>query len=187
MTMEKKNRKAKLSSIECRQLVHKFFEKQSRFKQIRSQFNELKAQFNSDMEDYFECERINKSLTFSYDNLVDGDLTVSRIQKSSIEFDPDKLEKALGKQLAKQTIIKKYEITDIEALIAYLKECNVDPKIFKSFLTVSKSVDTNELDRLEEIGKITTEQVKGCYTIKRQKPYFTVAVKRGHNDEKQKW
>ena len=185
MRMEKRNRKTKLTAIE--QSVRKFFERQSRFKQVQSQFNELKAQFNSDMEGYFEREGIDKSLTFSYDDLVESNLVVNRIQKSSVEFDPDKLEKALGKSLAKQVIIKRYEVTDMDALIAYLKECDVDPKIFKSFLVVSKSVDTQELDRLEEIGKVTTEQVKGCYTIKHQKPYFTVGVKRGHNDEEQKW
>ena len=187
MRMTKRNKKPKLNSTECRQSVRKFFEKQSKFKQVQSQFNELRAQFNSDMEDYFECESIDKSLTFSYNDFVEGGLVVNRIQKSSVEFNPDKLEKALGKQLAKQVIIKRYEITDMDALIAYLKECNVDPKIFKSFLNVSKTVDTQELDRLEEVGKITTEQVKGCYTIKRQKPYFTVGVKRGHDDGEQKW
>lgn len=187
MRMAKKSRKAKLNSAECRQLVRKFFEEQVRFKQMQSQFNELKAQFNSDMEEYFECEGIDKSLTFSYDDLVESNLVVNRIQKSSVEFDPDKLAKALGKQLAKQVIIKKYEITDMDALIAYLKECDVDPKIFKSFLNVSQIVDTQELERLEEIGKITAEQIKGCYTVKCQKPYFTVSVKRGHNNEERKW
>ena len=99
MRMAKRNRKAKLSSTECRQSVRKFFERQSRFKQVQSQFNELKAQFSSDMEDYFECEGVDKSLTFSYDDLVESDLVVNRIQKLSVEFDPDKLAKALGKQL----------------------------------------------------------------------------------------
>lgn len=188
MTMAKRNREAKLTATECRQSVRRFFEKQTKFKQVQSQFNELKAQFNSDMEDYFECEGIDKSMIFSFDDeFVGGDLVVNRIQKSSVEFDPDKLERALGKKLGKQVIIKRYEVTDMDALIAYLKECDVDPKIFKSFLTVSKSVDTKELDRLEELGKVTTEQVQGCYTIKRQNPYFTVGVKRGHDDEEQKW
>lgn len=183
----KKDRKPKLNKNECRQSARRFFEKQSKFKKVQSQFNELKAQFNSDMEDYFECESIDKSLTIESDDLAESDLVVNRIQKSSVEFNPDKLEKALGKELSKQVIIKRYEITDIDALIAYLKECNVDPKIFKSFLIVSKTVDTNELDRLDELGKISTEQVKGCYTIKRQKPYFTVGVKRGNDNGEQKW
>lgn len=183
----KKDRKPKLNKVKCRQSVLKFFEIQSKFKKVQSQFSEYKAQFNSDMEDYFECESIDKSLTIKSDDLAESDLVVNRIQKSSVEFNPDKLEKALGKELSKQVIIKRYEITDIDALIAYLKECNVDPKIFKSFLIVSKTVDTKELDRLDELGKISTEQVKGCYTIKRQKPYFTVGVKRGNDNGEQKW
>lgn len=187
MKMSKENRKAKLSENECKQSVRKYFEKQSKFKQVQSQFNELKAQFNSDMEDYFEHEGIDKSLTIKYDDFVDSDLVVNRIQKSSVVFDADKLERALGKHLGKQIIIKRYEVTDMDALIAYLKECDVDPKIFKSFLSVSKSVDTSELDRLEELGKISAEQIQGCYTVKRQKPYFTVGVKRGNDDGETKW
>lgn len=186
--MSNKNRKSKLSLNECKESVRKYFEKQSEFKQAQSQFNALKEKFNNDMEDYFECNEVNKSLVLSYDELDNKeDLIVNRYQRTNVEFNPDKLEKALGKELSKQVIIKKYEVTDMNALISYLKECNVDPNIFKSFLNVSKVVDTKELDRLEEIGRITTEQVKGCYTVKNQKPYFTVSVKRGQDNGEQKW
>lgn len=179
MTKKSKSGKAKLSSKECKLSVLRFFEKQKRFKQIQAQYNEAKAQFNSDMENYFEYEGISKMDVNEY---ADGPLVVNRIQKSSVEFDPDKLEKALGK-LAKDIIIKRYEIVDMTGLIAYLKECGVDPKVFKSFLNVSKTVDTRELDRLEELGKITASQVDGCYTIKYQNPYFTVSVKKGCNND----
>lgn len=180
--MTKKDRKEKLTAAEYKKSACKFFEKQAKFKRVQSQFNELKAQFNSDMEDYFECEGIDKSVTFQFGGFADYDITVNKIQKSSVEFDVDKLEKALDKNLANKAIVKRYEITDMNALTAYLKECDVDPKIFKSFISVSKSVDVQELDRLEEIGKVTTEQVKGCYTIKKQNPYFTVGVKRVRDD-----
>ena len=178
--MKKEDKKA--------EVVQKFFEKQVKFKEEQAQFNKLKAQFNSDMEDFFKQEGIQKSITFSYDDeIAKRELIVSRVQKVNIEFDANKLEKVLDKKLGKQVIVKQYEIVDIDALIAYLKECNVDPKIFKSFLNISKSVNTQELDRLEEIGKITAKQVEGCYKIKCQNPYFTVGVKRGHNDGEQKW
>lgn len=180
--MTKANKKAKLTIDDYRQSVRKFFEKQIRFKEIQTQFNELKTQFNSDMEEFFKNEGIDKSVVFSDKELVQGSLVVNRIQKSSVQFNADKLEKALSKEISKQVIVKRYEITDIDALITYLKECNVDPKIFKSFLNVSKTVDTQELDRLEELGKITEKQVRGCYTVKCQNPYFTVGVKRGQDD-----
>lgn len=181
------DRKSKLSADEIRESVYNYHKRQINFKEAQSKFNELKAQFSSDMEEYFKSENIEKSMTVSFDEFDMSDLVVNRIQKSSIEFDTNKLEKALGKVLSNQVIERKYEITDIDALVAYLKQCNVDPKIFKSFLNVSKSVDEKELDRLEELGKISQEQIEGCYEVKRYKPYFTVSVKRGHKNGEQKW
>lgn len=180
-----KNKKSKLTENECRQFVLRFFREQKQFKQVQSKFDESKKQFNDIMNDYFECNDIEKSTTFSYPNSLGqsaGDLIVNRIQKSSVIFDADKLEKTLDNELSKRVILKHYEIIDMTGLIAYLKSCGVDPKVFKSFLSVSKSVDVAELDRLEELGKITTEQVQGCYTVKRQKPYFTVGVVRGRGN-----
>lgn len=188
MTLNK-NGMSKPSMNECRQSVLDFFEKQTKFKDAQSQFNDEKAKFNSLMEAFFKNEALDKSVVFT-ESGVDEErksYTVTRIQKSSIEFDPDKLEKSLGREIARSIILKRYEIVDIDGLIAYLKECGVDPKIFKSFLHISKSVDYTELDRLEELGKISHGQVKGCYTVKRQKPYFTVSVKRGHDDGETKW
>lgn len=184
-----KNGMSKPSMNECRQSVLDFFEKQTKFKAAQLQFNDEKAKFNSLMEEFFKNEALDKSVVFT-EHGVDGEresYTVTRIQKSSIEFDPDKLEKQFSREISRCVVLKRYEIIDIDGLIAYLKECGVDPKIFKSFLHVSKSVDYTELDRLEELGKISHGQVKGCYTVKRQKPYFTVSVKRGNDDGEAEW
>jgi hypothetical protein len=176
-------RKSKLNSEECKQAIAKFFQKQKRFKQIQSQFGEMKAEFYNDMEDYFMCNNIDGKLTFECDNLVDAEsFVVTRIQSSKVEFNPDKLEKALGKELARDVVLKHYEIIDMNGLVTYLKECGISPKVFKSFISVRKTVNTKELDRLEELGKITAEQIKGCYTIKSQNPYFTVNIGKGQDE-----
>lgn len=184
--MATKNRKPKLNFEELTQSVLGYAQKNTKFKKIQTQFTELKEQFYSDMEDYFFCNDIdpNEGVTIEYDNelVYSGTLTVKKVQKSSVEFDANKLEKALGKEFS-DVIIKKHEITDMTGLVTYLKECGCDPKIFKSFIQTTKSVDTKELDRLEEIGKITIAQVKGCYEVKPQKPYFTVTVKKGQGDK----
>lgn len=183
--MATKNRKSKLNFEELTQSVLGYAQKNTKFKKIQTQFTELKEQFYSDMEDYFSCNDIgSEGIEIDYaDELVfAGTLTVKKVQKSSVEFDANKLEKALSKEFS-DVIIKKHEITDMTGLVTYLKECGCDPKIFKSFIQTTKSVDTKELDRLEEIGKITTAQVKGCYEVKPQKPYFTVTVKKGQGDK----
>lgn len=182
--MEKQRSKSKLNPAECKLSVLNFFLEQKRFKQNQAEFTDVKERFYSDMENYFDENHIGNKL---YVNDVPSfeTLVVSRVQSSKVEFDLVKLEKALGKEIAKSVIIKRYEITDIEGLIAYLKECGVDPKIFKSFLSISRSLDAKELDRLADLGEISKDQIENCYTIRKQKPYFTVSVGRGQSDEEE--
>lgn len=172
----------------CKQSALSFFREHKLFKRAQSEFTDVKEGFYSDMENYFKRNGVNDKLCID----VSGDapdmetLVINRVQSVKLEFDLVKLEKALGKELSKTVISKRYEIIDMEGLIAYLKECGVDPKIFKSFLLVSRSLDTQEFDRLADIGKITQDQIEGCYTVKKQKPYFTVNVGRGQSDEEGK-
>lgn len=179
--MERRSRRPRQSDVKVRQSVLEYFSKQCKFKGLQAKFEEAKRQFNDEMEAYFQESGIT-SMRVESDELVEGSLLVTRVQKSSVSFDADRLESALGKELAGQVIHKRYEIADILGLITYLKECGVDPKVFKSFLVITKTVDTKELDRLEEIGKITLDQVKGCYMINAQKPYFVVKNGKGKGD-----
>ena len=178
-------RKSKLNSEECSQAITTFFQKQKRFKQIQTKFGEIKANFYDDMEDYFKCNNIDGKLTIKCDGYdIEGEnLVVTRIQSSKVEFNADKLEKTLGKELAQNVIQRHYEITDMSGLITYLRECGINSKVFKSFISVRKTVNTKELDRLEELGMITAEQIKGCYTVKSQNPYFTVNIGKGQGND----
>ena len=176
-------RKSKLNSEECKQAIAMFFQKSKKFKQVQTRFSEIKTGFYDDMEDYFRCNNIDGKLTIDCDEFGIGEtLIVTRIQSSRVEFNPDKLEKALGKELARDVVQKHYEIIDMNGLVTYLRECGISPKVFKSFISVRKTVNTKELDRLEELGKITAEQIKGCYTIKSQNPYFTVNIGKGQDE-----
>lgn len=178
-------RKSKLNLEECKQAIISYFQTQKKFKRMQTRFGEIKAGFYSDMEDFFNCNNIDGKLTIDCgDEFVEsGSFVVTRIQSSKVEFNPDKLEKALGKELSRNVIQKHYEIVDMIGLISFLKDCGVSPKIFKSFVTVRKTVNTKELDKLEEFGQITAEQIKGCYTVKSQSPYFTVNAGRGQDNE----
>ena len=182
MLMEK--RKSKINSEECNQSILNFFQKKKKFDQIQTRFGEIKAEFYNDMEDYFKNNSVDGKLTIDSDEFSGAkSFVVTRIQSSKIEFNADKLEKSLGKEFSRDVIQKHYEIVDMSGLVSYLKECGINSKVFKSFVSVKKTVNTKELDRLEELGKITADQIKGCYTVKTQSPYFTVnAVKGQCND-----
>lgn len=165
--------------------IKEFYNEQKEFKERQERFNTIKQLFYNDAEELFNCEGIDK-LVVEANDLDDEYLIVNKVQKTSIDFDVDKLENNLSKEMSKDVIDKSYTITDINRLIVYLKSCGVDPKVFKSFINVTKTVDEKKLDKLADLGLINKEQLEGCYTLKRKKPYFTVRMKRGKHDEEPK-
>lgn len=165
--------------------VKEFYNEQKEFKEKQERFNTIKQLFYNDAEELFNYEGINK-LVIDNDDLEGNELVVNKVQKTSVIFDIDALENNLSKEMYKEVIDKSYTITDIDGLIVYLKSCGVDPKVFKSFINVTKKVDEKKLDKLADLGLISKEQLKECYTLKRQKPYFTVKMKRGKHDEEPK-
>ena len=163
--------------------VKEFYNEQKKFKEKQEKFNAIKQLFYNDAEELFNYEGIDK-LVVDNEDLEGNELVVNRVQKTSIVFDIDALENNLSKEMCKDVIDKSYTITDINRLIIYLKSCCVDPKVFKSFVNVTKTVDEKKLDKLADLGLIRKEQLEECYTLKRKKPYFAVKMKRGkHNEE----
>ena len=95
-------RKSKLNSEECKNVIATFFQKQKKFTQIQTQFNELKNSFYNDMEEYFSSNGIDGKLTVDCDGVDEAKtFVVTRIQNSKVEFNPEKLEKSLGKELSR--------------------------------------------------------------------------------------
>ena len=165
--------------------VKEFYNEQKEFKEKQERFNTIKQLFYNDAEELFNYEGISK-LVIDNDDLEGNELVVNKVQKTSVIFDIDALENNLSKEMCKDVIDKSYTITVINRLIVYLKSCGVDPNVFKSFINVNKTVDEKKLDKLANLGLIRKEQLEGCYTLKRQKPYFTVKMKRGKHDEEPK-
>lgn len=161
--------------------VENYFYKKESLDDAKRLIEESKEAFYGDMGFYFDKLGIDSKITISLDDR--REVTVHKICKSKVVFDPGKVEKALGKAHSKEVINKTCSIADLDGLIAYLKSCGVDPKVFKSFLTVKKEVDVEKLERLEELGKVSEAQLKGCFEVKSQKPYYTVSLSKGQHDE----
>lgn len=169
------------------EIVVEYFEKQNKFKQIEKKFAALKSKFYSEMDKVFDRQGSNlselKNIKFAFQG---NDYIVNKVQQVNIDFDIPKLEKKLGKDIAKDIIDSEYTITDYEGLVSYLKECGVNPRIFKTFISVSKKVNTKRIDDLEELGKIDSSALDGCYSLIKKSPYYTIKAEGQHEWKKQR-
>lgn len=159
-----------------------YYLKEQKFKKVKKQYEELKTQFEADMLELTDA--LGKKRVLFDSETVNGDetLSVRKVEKTSIEWDADKLERKLPKSVAKKVIKKKYSIADMRGLTEYLKSCGVDPKVFKKYLAIEKTVDVKAVDQLGNVGEISVQQISGCYIVKCHKPYFTLSVKKDNDD-----
>jgi len=138
------------------QVIDEYADLLTKKKSIENDLAGCKAELEELVESYYPDEKEFKS--------VSG--IILKLKKSlTVVYDPDlieKLLKSISKDLAEETVNKKIIIDDYVGLINYLSECGVDPKIFKSFLSVEKTVKSADINKLHEKGIIELESLKPC-------------------------
>lgn len=152
--------------------VAKFVEASEKFKEAEKAFDSEKSKFYGICDDVFaEGETVKRVES------LDGGFSINRIQRVSISFDPDKLEKRVGKKVAEKCIRKSYVMNEAGAkkLFEYLKGLGADPSFVRSCLFVEKHVDEKQLEKLEEVGIVSIEELAGCYTTNKGAPYYKVS------------
>ena len=163
--------------------IQKYAERKAKFDKVQERFDEYKAEFEQAMEACFQNELSSNRTKIE---MVDDDgrlITVTRVAKPTIEWFADKLKPHLTREVYSQCIKKRYEITDIKGLTRYLKSCGVDPNIFKRYIAVEESVDTEMIDNVSQRGLLEARDIRGAYLVHCAKPYYTVKVKGAREDE----
>ena len=169
--------------------VRKLYEAQKRKKKVDEYYNEVRKKEQLAISNYIFSMLQKGENSFDI-TLDDGEdyyanhvkLKVTRVRKKSITWDIDKLKKKLDKKVIKKIITKKYTINDMSGLVEYLKECGVNPKKFKKFLTVDEELNEVELNRLYDLGEIDKEQVNGCYKMEMSEPYIKLTEQKQEYD-----
>ena len=176
MTTSETLRLQKINEDSCKKLALRFFKRKQEMAKLNKDFDNLKECFYSNMAEYYDLQHIDrvKAKLTCNDGEVERTLQVTKAQRVTVNFDADKVAKALGKENAKKVVTKSYSVLDMPGLIEYAQSLGADPKEFKKFFYVSKSVDKTELDQLEELGEIKASQLEGCYEVSKGDPYFLV-------------
>lgn len=185
MRNKKNKAKSRLNEKEFKDYVLTFFNKQRRYKKSEEDYKILRNTFYEMAEDYFVQNGLENQVVIYYDCYAESNevIKVSRIRRTNVEFNIRKLEKTLDKEILKDIIEKEYIVNDMNGLISYLKECKVDPNIFKTFLTVNKKVNEKKLDNLYDLGKIKKEEIEDCYKVEKSKPFFKVSLEKKKGNE----
>lgn len=164
-------------------IVRRFAKYQSKFKEFERAFKAQKEEFESEMLVHFDKMGGGRK-TFETAALNGDTIKVTKTERTTIEWDEDKLRQRVPKELHKYIFKKRYEIVDYRGLVKYLKSLGADPEVFKLYVAAETVFDADAIDQLDNKGLLTLSNIKGCYRVRCQKPYFTVTVKQGKGNGK---
>jgi hypothetical protein len=151
---------------------------EDKFKRVKKQYETKKNKLSTSIKNYMFANGENE-ISFKAENTIDSCMiSVKKIAPQKILWDVDKLEQKLDKELCNEFVVKKYNISDMQGLIKYLKSCGVNPKKFKQYISVEKSVNVNALNQLSEVGDISKEDIEGCYTVNKAASYLKIIAKK---------
>lgn len=171
----------KKDNAKIRQCVVELYKARAQFDEIQKSYEEQKKRLTTTIKNYMYCNKgCNEGFSFHVGSKDENKLLkVSKIEPTSIVWDADKVEQALDKESSKQVIEKTYVVNDMEGLVSYLKSCGVNPKRFKSFIDVQKSVNVEVLEQLNAIGTIDKEDLEGCYDLNKRSSYLRLSIVEG--------
>lgn len=170
----------KQENEEVKRQTIELFELEAKYKAIKKQYEDKKSKLTTAIRNFMYCNKgTNDEIQFlaqsgdifSKDNRM---LRVRRIVPKVITWDADKLEQKLDEELLLQIVHKRYTITDMTGLIAYLRSCGVSAKKFKSFIEVEKIVDAKAIEQLDAVGDLSLEDIKGCFTVHEKSSYLRI-------------
>lgn len=160
-----------------REAVIEFYENQEKFKSIKETYEKRREELQCVIRKYIDDEGL-KYFRFLADSGVfknaNSILKVNNVKQKKVNFDIPKLKKSISKETFNKIVKKEYKIDDMEGLIDYLKKCGVNPKVFKSFLIITETVDQNVVNELGESGELKLEDLKGCYEVSENVGYIKI-------------
>lgn len=170
-----------VNTRKAKEEIIRLFEMREKFSVIKKTFEEESKALETSIKNFMYTNGNVDNITLRYQEKdeVNGPtvLKVLKVSPVKIKWLPEKLEKALGKERCSGLIDKTYIIEDMDGLIKYLKSCGVNPKKFKSFLRIDKKVNPDVLKQMDELGEISSDEVKGCYEATHVSSYLKIMLK----------
>lgn len=151
-----------------------------RKKEIEKEYEEVRRKEQSKILKYMQENNLDSFEMTKKNKTLIGDTTkvkFTKVVNKKVVWNINKLKQKINKNMFQKIVNKTYIIKDYKGLVDYLKICNVNPEIFKTFIEVQEQLNVKEVDKMYETGKLKIEQVHGCFDVKEGNPYIKITEK----------
>lgn len=98
--------------------------------------------------------------------ISNDDCVVSVQERTTVDYDIDALSEKLSDEILSKIIEKRYEIVDWDKFVKFLKSYGIKSSAIRPHISVTKSINKENLSALYERKKLSIKDIEGCYTAK---------------------
>lgn len=98
--------------------------------------------------------------------ISNDDCVVSVQERTTVDYDIDALSEKLPDEILSKIIEKRYEIVDWDKFVKFLKSYGIKSSAIRPHISVTKSINKENLSALYERKKLSIKDIEGCYTAK---------------------
>lgn len=98
--------------------------------------------------------------------ISNDDCVVSVQERTTVDYDIDALSEKLPDEILSKIIEKRYEIVDWDKFVKFLKSYGIKSSSIRPHISVTKSINKENLSSLYERKKLSIKDIEGCYTAK---------------------
>lgn len=157
--------------MDVRKMVLDYLDKQAAFKAAEADFNKYKKWFYGGVRQYLQ-KKGKTSFTFQDDSR--GSFSVSDIRPKKVKFDPVKMRKVLSVEICDEVIKTESVLEDKEGFWKYMEKLGADEAMVLSFFRTTESVYEKALDNMVGSGKLSMDNLEGCYEVSVSEGYIMV-------------
>jgi hypothetical protein len=134
---------------------------------LQQQINDKSERLTKQKDKIIEklLEHGKKKFTFASENdVVNGSYTASVTSRTMVKYDNEKLREVLGDDTFNEITHISVTIDNPYEFLKVMKKCGLSKKQVMKFATLSRVLDKDKLNNLYDVGDITLDKIKSCYT-----------------------
>ena len=98
--------------------------------------------------------------------ISNDDCVISVQERTTVDYDIDALSEKLPDEILSKIIEKRYEIVDWDKFVKFLKSYGIKSSAIRPHISVTKTINKENLSALYERKKLSIKDIEGCYTAK---------------------
>lgn len=98
--------------------------------------------------------------------ISNDDCIISVQERTTVDYDIDALSEKLPDEILLKIIEKRYEIVDWDKFVKFLKSYGIKSSAIRPHISVTKTINKENLSALYERKKLSIKDIEGCYTAK---------------------